>query len=285
MQTAKPTPLLQQATRQADRWGVTSLQPVLETPDRVVLRGMSGKTAVALKLYRDLGRGGEGAAVPFLRGLPCGVGARVLRTSPLQRAVLFSWLAGPKLPQVATEQGRETAEGHFCTVAGAVIRHDFRRAFLFSRAAPRLARTLSRRDPASLSPAGRAALQRTIGLLERLTRTSPPEKVIHGDLGLGNIILTPDGPRLFDPKGYRADPALECAKTLDARTEGIAAPAFADNIAASAGRLSLALSLPADRIIGWGCVVWASHHFFRKQVATEPQHLLPYLDAYLDLCP
>ncbi|WP_348539712.1 aminoglycoside phosphotransferase family protein [Ruegeria sp. HKCCSP346] len=42
----------------------------------------------------------------------------------------------------------------------------------------------------------------------------PTPVPLHGDLHPGNIVLTHNGPRVFDAKGYASDPAFELANAL-----------------------------------------------------------------------
>lgn len=209
MQQAKQD-MISRAKMVAARWQLTlDNAPLKHTADRVVYKVGTADGQAVLKLNRKFGS--EGGSVPFLRRLPDGIGVKLLRVSPLRRAVLLEWLEGPTLDRLVAQGDERQAEGLLAQVAASLAKAEFRQVRLiqslnwrvqkrFDGFAPRLANTVQSAD-----------FTRAKAPFDALVATMPPETVIHGDLHFGNIINTAQGPRFIDPKGYRADPAAEFA--------------------------------------------------------------------------
>lgn len=94
-----------------------------------------------------------------------------------------------------------------------------------------------------------------IRLARRLLDSSPPPRLLHGDLHHFNVLR--DGAEwvAIDPEGVSGDPAYECAAFLRNPIPRIGdEPRLPDILRHRVLRLADRLNLPADRIWGWALV-------------------------------
>ncbi|MEO0930264.1 MAG: aminoglycoside phosphotransferase family protein, partial [Pseudomonadota bacterium] len=192
-------------------------------------------------------------------------------------------LEGDTLDKLVMRGDDAKATALTAQVANAVTTTDFRFPFIYKRVVPSLQRDfrsyLAPTDASQLHP----DLARAATLLANLTRTTKQERVIHGDLGFGNIMLTPTGPRLIDPKGLRADPAFDLAKTLVAPYAGTSLAVFEERIAQRGPILAQAVGASPLRLTQWATVILAHKIAFRDKMQPEESNLGPYLTRLLDL--
>ena len=130
----------------------------------------------------------------------------------------------------------------------------------------------------------RKDLDRCRALLAHLISTTSKERVIHGDLGFGNVILTPDGARIIDPKGFRADPAFELAKALIMPYDRAPMPTFIARINARGPVLAKSIDTTQLRLMQWAAVILGHKAIYGARKRPEERSLLPYLTTLLDLC-
>jgi streptomycin 6-kinase len=244
-------------------------------------RGPNGP--VALKLYKQIGSSGEGAAITFLRQLKPEYGVKVLKLNALRTAVLMEWLDGPALDTMVNEGGDQEACYHLAIAAKAVTQTNFTRQFIYQRLVPTLQQKFVRRiakDDAGRTDRG---FKRAAFILDELVQTTEQERVVHGDLGFSNVILTKDGPRLIDPKGLRADPAHEFGKAMIQAYGSVSIEEYVARIKSRAEIMAGGINASPQRVIRWGAVMQARSMFKHKATPSQRPTIEPYLGAFLDL--
>jgi streptomycin 6-kinase len=237
----------------------------------------------ALKLYKEVGSSGEGVAVHFLRNLAPNVGVKVFRSNTMRTAILMEWLEGPTLEQLVDQGEEARATKLLGEVADAVSQTNFKLSIIYRRVAPGLKRDFAKCFDQSDPVQQPRELQRSITLLDHLMQTTPQEQVIHGDLGFGNVILTDNGPRLFDPKGFRADPAFELAKALVMPYDILPLAEFIKRVESRATVLATAIDTTPLRLIQWAAIIIAHKAIYGARKRPENSRLLPYLTTLLDM--
>ncbi len=195
----------------------------------------------------------------------------------------MEWLAGPTLSQLATQGEEARATRLLGEIAHAVSSTNFRFSVIYGRVVPELKSDLKNRLTDTKSNPQHSELQRSLALLDHLTRTTPEERVIHGDLWLGNVIPTANGPHLIDPKGLRADPAFEVVRALVVPYDNYALPKFTTFIDSRASALGAAANMPSLRIIQCAAIKLAQKAIHSGQQTPKNSHLLPYLTSLLDM--
>lgn len=265
----------------AKRWRVTLSQELLVKPGGAVFKVDTPDGPAVLKVYAKLGY--ETGAVPFLRGLPPGIGVRIKRTSPLRRAILMEWLEGPTLEDLYHDGKESEAEAHLATAAAALKSAPFKHPFILQRIAKRMKHRLDRCEPILQASAQARLYARTLSLFDMLNQTTKTEGVIHGDLHFCNVMLTPDGPRLIDPKGFRADPAMDCARAIKGPVPSDTADDYCRLITRRADLFGAAMDEKPLRIIQWGAVTRAVRVFDDARRHKTPDNIDPYLSAFLDV--
>ncbi|MDX8346619.1 aminoglycoside phosphotransferase family protein [Cognatiyoonia sp. IB215446] len=271
------------ADKIAKSWRLQLCDRIAETRRAYVFKVDRPNGVAALKIYKRLGAAGEGAGIHFLQNLAPGIGARIYRKSAWRSAVLMEWLEGDTLDKLVVRGEDAKAIALTAQVANAVTATNFRLPFIYRRLAPGLQRDFK----SCLSPASdmsrQSELGRAMALLLQLMNTSPNERVLHGDLGFGNIMLTPEGPRLFDPKGLRADPAFEVAKSLITPYGNTSLSDFETRVATRGPVLAQAVGTSPLRLTQWAAVMLAHKVFVGGQKRPEQRELMPYLTRLLDL--
>ncbi len=92
-------------------------------------------------------------------------------------------------------------------------------------------------------------------LARRLIETSPPPKLLHGDLHHFNVLRSGEDWVAIDPEGLAGDPAYECAAFLRNPVPALAAePDLPGLLRRRIVRLADGLGEPAERIWGWAFV-------------------------------
>jgi streptomycin 6-kinase len=267
----------------AARWNLTLHDCVAETNRARVYKVDGPDGPSALKLYKKLGSAGEGAAVQFLKNLEPGVGVQIYRSSIWRAAVLMEWLEGPSLDELVANGAEDEAVKHLSTVAAQVHATSFNRQFIYRRIAPEyqkeLANSRKKLDPSDTPD----ELHRATQLLDHLVETTTQEHVTHGDLGYPNVILTPTGPRLIDPKGMRSDPALEFAKALTPPISQDVPDDLSDRLDRYAATMAAAINTTPQRLIQWVAIAVALNTFRLRKNKTYRSAMLPLLTKLLDL--
>ena len=271
------------AERIGGRWGLTDIQKVVETKRAAVYKALGPTGPVALKLYNQIGASGEGAAITFLRQLRSGFGVQILRVNPMRTAVLMEWLDGPDLASLVKGNAELEAARHLTTVAKATAQTDFTRQFIYRRLAPKLQQDFIRKIAKDDTASPDRDFKRAALILDELVQTTARERVVHGDLGFSNVILTKDGPRLIDPKGLRADPAHEFGKAMIQAYGSVSIEEYVARIKSRAEIMAGGINASPQRVIRWGAVVQARSMFKHKATSPQRQTVEPYLEAYLDL--
>ncbi|MEJ8561329.1 aminoglycoside phosphotransferase family protein [Yoonia sp. GPGPB17] len=249
--------MINRAEMVAARWQLTlDASPLKHTADRVVYKVNAADGLAVLKLNRKFGS--EGGSIPFLRGLPDGIGVKLLRVSPLRRAMLLSWLEGPTLDMLVARGNEARAERLLAQVASSLSKAKFRRMALIQRLNWRVQKRFDGFAPRLKNTAQSADFARAKSAFDVLVDTMPPEVVIHGDLHFGNIIDTAQGPRFIDPKGYRADPAAEFAAAFSAAQPDPAIAEFKQRITRRAAVYAPAIEADPLRLIRWGAVLYSN---------------------------
>lgn len=261
------------------RWNLSEIHHVADTRRAVIYKALQAGRPVALKLYKQIGASGEGAANTFLKQLAPGIGPQIYHLNALRTAVLMDWLEGPRLDTLVNAGDGGQAVVHLAEMAKAVAHTDFKPQFIYQRVTPKLQQDFKRHLTTDQS----SSIERAAILLDQLAASSPKEQVVHGDLWFGNVILTEDGPRLFDPKGLRADPAYEFGKALAPAHRDLSVDDYLTCIKDRASVMAAAIDTPPERVIQWGAVAQVRSVFKYAPETPQRQTIGPYLDALLDL--
>ncbi|MEJ6405160.1 aminoglycoside phosphotransferase family protein [Yoonia sp. 2307UL14-13] len=266
----------------AARWGLEIHCKVAETKRADIYKTTSPQGSAALKLYKKIGASGEGAAIQFMRDLPPNVGPRIYRINFLRTAVLMEWLEGHTIENLVASNDDCGAMKHLATTANAIGAANFKYQFIYKRVIPKLQRkfaTYLARSNETMS----VELKQAMRHLDHLVKTTTKERVVHGDLHFGNIILTPEGPRMIDPKGLRCDPAFEFAKSICRPFGEIPPDDFAARTKKRAEICAADNDFDPSRIIQWAVVRFAPRTFHQPDKNTNSHALRPYLKTLLDL--
>ncbi|PJI85123.1 streptomycin 6-kinase [Yoonia maricola] len=192
------------------RWGLTNATLVRQSKRATVYKVDSPNGPAAFKLYSEIGYANERAAVAFSNGLQPGIGAGILKSDFRRAAILIEWLSGPTLSKTYHSGDYDTATRHACALVKKISDVPFRWAFAYRRLAPLLKQRLQSHRRANFNPDIERVLDHALSLLDGQFNNRQSERIIHGDLHYGNIIMTPNGPRAIDPKGIRVHPLFEC---------------------------------------------------------------------------
>lgn len=275
--------LAYRAEKVAAKWGLTLGQNLQLKRRRALYKVHSPKGPAALKLYQKIGSSGESGAISFLRGLPEGIGVRLYRVSPLRRAVLMEWLEGTSLDQFVQRGNVAEAEQHLAAVAARLTPVRFRFLSGYRRLYNR--RMFKRYADAACFAhvAQRPIFQRGFNLLDGLYSSTQTETVIHGDFLFRNTMLTSDGPRVFDPKGFRADPAAEFRLVVTPNHRTMPVSDFTATVTRRAALFADASGLDPLRITQWATVALIGRVMHGSLRNTNYDEVAPYLDAMLAL--
>ncbi len=267
----------------ASRWSFKVLDHIAETPRAHIFKVDSHDGLAALKLYKEIGASGEGSGLSFLRNLAPNVGAKIHRVNLLRTAVLMEWLEGPTLRQLAADGQETRALEMLGGVAQTISQTEFRHPFLYGRILPRLRQRLRTSATRQDRQIADATVQRTLAVLDHLEKTTAHEKVMHGDLLFDNIILTADGPRVIDPKGWRGDPPIECAKCLIRPYKNVALSDFEKTVHNRASILADAINAERQRLVQWAAMMFAQTVIFGAIKKPERSALEPHLVSLLNM--
>lgn len=271
------------ASNIARRWDLTLGDELQLNKSRAVYKVETAKGPAVLKLYKKLHLSGERAAIPYLKALPDDIALKVYRTSPLGRVVLMEWLDGPSLETLVSDGKAVEAEQHMAQLVAKLAKVKFKHHLIYRKI--REARTPNAFKAAAATQKGQwqKLCQDLSNTLDHLLKTKVAETIIHGDLQFQHTILTPKGPRLFDPKGLRADPAAEYRLLLAPEISDLTVDEFTQCIARRATLFSQATGIDRQRILQWSVVVWGAGALKGKHVPTGPDPVEAYLDTFLDL--
>ena len=272
------------ADKIASLWNLRIRECVGETVRARIYKVDGPQGLSALKIYKHIGFSGEGAAIPFLRNLHPDFGVRIYRTSTWRAAVLMEWLEGPTLAELVEKGERDLAIRNLSQAGANVQNTTFKLPFRYPKRGPKYRAVLTKAIK-TLPPAQTPdALHRTRALLDYLILSTPEQKVIHGDLLFGNVILTEQGPKLIDPKGARNDPASEFAKALTPRDKTNVSGNLGNRLQSEATVMAEAIDVAPGRLIQWVAVSIALDTFriHEKKAAFDAKRL-PLLHTVLDL--
>ncbi len=261
-------------------FGTTGARFVAATAAAAVWRVTQGDgTEAALKVYLRGDPGNEASGVNWLRAHSDRGAARLL--AAYGAAQLIDWLPGPTLGDIA--RGGDIARADALLGAAAARLHT---------APPPTVRGLTPQAAQLDDLAGRShRTDRTRALFGRATDlgralldSAPADVPLHGDLHHDNVILTGDGPRVFDPKGLRGDPAYELANALRNPRGCSTETADPARVTARIALWTPALGVAPERLLQWGAVKCALSIAWRgRDGAVGDDSELPRLDMLLDL--
>lgn len=126
-------------------------------------------------------------------------------------------------------------------------------------------------------------LTRAADLARHLLSSQPDPVPLHGDLHPENVIVTSDGPRVIDAKGYLGDPGFELANALRHPRGMPRLVRNRDHIVRTAERYACAMNVDPSRLLQWAAakcalsIVWRAHG---NPVADDEADLLR---TFLDL--
>ncbi|GGL77572.1 aminoglycoside phosphotransferase family protein [Wenxinia marina] len=250
------------AAEAAVRWSLTDLALHAETPRSWIYRCRSPFGPAALKLLTEAGAE-EIAGAAYLAGRNGDGAARLFGVS--EDAMLLEWLDGPPLGDRVRRNGdAETPAGLAALV---------RRLHAPAATAPGLV-PLDRSIAGLLSDTS-ADLAAPRALARRLLAEGRTPVPLHGDLHHENVLETPDGWRVIDPKGLIGDPDFETANLFrnpEGRPDLALDPARALALARALGH---GLGRPTARLLAWAVVLAGASRTWRP----EPDFDAPMLAA------
>ena len=243
-----------------DRYGLSAPVPLGASPIAWVwaVRGADGR-ALALKLYARADRGNEAAGGRYLSAMRRRGAVEILQDAG--RVVLMERLIGPSLGDIARDGAPERADRLLAGVAANLHRPPL----------PRIAGLTPLRDSfralfdLGAGPDCPAGLRRDVAraqslAMEMLDAQTDP-RPLHGDLHHDNVILTADGTRVFDAKGYLGDRAYELANALR-HPRGVTHPT---SLTERAECFAPATGIPAATLLRWAAVKCAQSIAWRAQ--------------------
>ncbi len=192
------------------RWGLSNAVLLRKSKRATVYKVDSPDGPAAFKLYNEIGYANERAAVAFSNELPPGIGARILKSDYMRAAILIEWLSGPPLSETYHAGEYEQATRHACEISKKISDTHFRWAFAYRRLVPLLKQRLRAQVGPDCNAENEKLIHHALALLDQHFQDRRAERIIHGDLHYGNIIMTPQGARAIDPKGIRVHPLFEC---------------------------------------------------------------------------
>ncbi|WP_157835919.1 aminoglycoside phosphotransferase family protein [Roseivivax marinus] len=236
----------------------------------------------ALKLYRGSNMGSEGNAVRFLQCLDPEDAVQVYDIDLQLRAVLIEWLPGPSLSEAVGTVGKEAAVEIIFHLAQRIRHTNFGDVSSFNLVRHRLLKL----ERAQVALDSSCTLTRDISraqTLSHMLRREPNEqRAIHGDLRFENVILTPDGPRLIDPKAQVGETAFEAAHAVwysaGSHERGATIQARAERYAEHVGTTP-------KRLLQWAAVKRALYISFQSGgvITSASERHVPLLSCLLDL--
>ena len=265
----------------ASRWDLTLDEPIKLTAKGVVYKVIAGGRPAVLKARNRYGV--EGGAVPFLKQVPSGIAADLLRSSPLRRVVLLEFVDGKTLRQIADEGDEASAEILLAEAAAQLKRAHFPFPFVLADLGNKMASRVKYLAP-RLSGPNSQYLERTASLLNHLIQTTKRKSVIHGDLHFGNLILSSNGVRMIDAKGFRADPSAEFATALVNSDWGQSLNNFSETIERRARVFGPIIQEESQRVIQWGAAIWIIRNLGKDLRKGPPQtNHNPFISRFLEL--
>lgn len=150
----------------------------------------------------------------------------------------------------------------------------FKNHLIYRRAREARAPDTFKKAAAALTGKRQALCLQVHEVLDHLLKTTSQETIIHGDLQFQHAILTPDGPRLFDPKGLRADPTAEYRLVLTPDAKGLSVDDFAACVARRATLFADATGVDRQRMLQWATVVWGARVLTGKKGQKNRKRLI-----------
>lgn len=267
----------------ATRWNLKLGPLVAQTNRARVYKVDAAEGACALKIYKEVGAAGEGAAIRFLRDVSGPFAVKVHRQSVWQAAVLMEWIDGPSLQDLIANNQEERAVSELAQAAAGVQQSTFKFPFMYQRLVTkhRTVLSASKQDPIRTQEV--PELRQSIDLLNHLVATTQHERIIHGDLTFANVISSANGPRIIDPKGFRADPAIEFGKALVFPMRGATPEALVARARRRGPVMAKAIEVPVKRVFQWAAVSVAVDTFRIKKDGSYNATMIPFVRALLDL--
>ncbi len=271
------------ASQMAARWDLTLGASLQLNKSRAVYKVQTANGPAVLKLYRKLHLSGERAAIPFLNALPDDIALKIYRKSPMGRAILMEWLDGPSLATLITQGQIIEAEEHLAHVLAKLSKVKFKNHLIYRKTRDARAPNAFRAAVAAQTGQRQQLCQKAAEMLDGLLKTTTTETVIHGDLQFQHAILTPNGARLFDPKGLRADPAAEYRLVLIPKLRDLTVDEFMQCVGRRATLFADATGIDRQRMLQWATVSWAADVMNGKRVSNGSDTLETYLEALVNL--
>nr|WP_254444590.1 aminoglycoside phosphotransferase family protein [Ruegeria arenilitoris] len=244
------------------KWQLTFPVLVAETDQAQVWRVVQadGRFA-ALKLYRRSDRGNETHGSSLLRLWQSRGAVRIVQDE--KSAVLMDWLDGPSLGDLARAGRPDAALAVLAKIAGrlhhAPVVKDAELKPLHEVFDPMFSCQFSLNCPSDF----RRDMVRAMHLARTLLTSQPIATALHGDLHPDNVILTDDGPRVFDAKGYLGDPAFELANALRHPKGMVELVRQRSQIERCLTLYSSAMNVSSERLAQWAAAKCALSIFWR----------------------
>ena len=246
-----------------DQWGLIMVGPVANTDAAQVWKVKTADgTNAALKLYHRPDRGNEAPGSRLLSAWQDRGAVRIFEEAG--NAILMEWLDGPSLGDVARENQAVAALNQLAQTARRLHHHRLvgvpRLKPLSQVFAPLYNCGFHDSCPTALAN----DMKRAIGMARDLLDTQTTEVPLHGDLHPDNVILTENGPRVIDAKGYLGDPAFELSNALrhpKGRPQLIRKP---QQIEKCLNMYAKAMAVPHQRLARWAAAKCALSIFWRS---------------------
>ncbi|WP_050602158.1 aminoglycoside phosphotransferase family protein [Ruegeria sp. 6PALISEP08] len=196
-----------------ERWGLTPISQVSETAHAWVwkVRAQAGVDR-ALKVYRRIDRGNEAPGAHLMAAWQGRGAVRIVNETA--SAVLMEWLEGPSLGDIARNGNPDRAVKLLARAAQGLHKPPQISVQGLKPLERVFAPLFTVQYTTNCSRSLRRDIEKATTLAQALLDEQPHHTALHGDFHPDNIIVTPDGPKIIDAKGYFGDPAFELANAL-----------------------------------------------------------------------
>lgn len=265
-----------------EEWGIQSPLNVETTAIATVYRVQSAWGDAALKLFHDGDPKNEADAPIWLRHMADFGAVDVLAETP--QALLLRWLEGPTLGDLSRAGEDDAATEVLGQVANRLLHAPPLPKAPFPMLSDWVAPMLTMTTPTGSTEVQKRQITVAKNTARYLLASTPPPRLLHGDLHHDNILRCGGEWCVIDPKGVIGDPAYEVANAFP-NPVGYKDTADPIRIARMRCQFSRQLSQPESRIHGWAVVKSALSLLWNAGNSTAQAEDLRMLDAILQSAP
>lgn len=263
------------------RWQLNAVEPVADTGHaRVFMASAADGSTYALKLYRRTDRGNETPGTQLMRLWHARGAVQIVDES--ENAVLMEWLEGPSLGDQARSGHVDWALATLAETARSLHADPVSASADLNLLSDVFAPLKNCRFSSDASAPFVRDMSRAIQLGQMLIESQNTMVPLHGDLHPDNVILTKNGPRIIDAKGYVGDPAFELANAIRHPKGMKALVRQPDQVDRCLTLYSDALDVPRQRLAQWAAAKCALSIFWRANGPVTQDDEADLLSLLLD---